>query len=112
LTKPERVSPDTAEFFGKRQKKVSRRQLLVIEADAINVHKMQGDTTTKIVLDLGKNLFAKGMAYVGISRVKTLGGLAIICLDVNKLITSIRYTPCDTDALNELQRLRESFAHE
>ena len=105
-----RIKPEPVDFFGKRQKRVTRTQLPFIQADAVNIHKMQGDTVDLIVLDLGKDLFAKGMAYVGISRVKTMGGLAIICMDSDRLITTVIYCPCDTDALEELLRLRELFS--
>jgi len=51
-------------------------------------------------------LFQKGMAYVSLSRVKTLAGLAISDLDVSKLLTTDKYCPCDLAALQELERLR------
>ncbi len=109
LNDPVLIRPESTDFTGKRQKRVTRLQLPFIQAEAINTLKIQGDSVDLIVLDLGKDLFAKGMAYVGISRPRTLGGLAIIRMDVNKLITSVKYCPCDTDALLELERLREHF---
>ena len=58
----------------------------------------------------GKQLFQKGMAYVAISRVKTLEGLAIIDMEVQKLITTDTFSPCDLAAIAELDRLRAKNA--
>jgi ATP-dependent exoDNAse (exonuclease V) alpha subunit len=118
------LQPDNIEFDGKKNIRINRRMLSMILAWGLNHHKLQGITTDKIVIDVGKKTFAKGMAYVALSRVKTLAGLAISSLDLNKLLTSpdvvdqngkIKrkgYTPCDTTALAELRRLREVFLQE
>jgi len=103
---PVKIEAESATFLGKRQKQVTRRQIPLLVAFAVNIHKMQGDTVEKMVLDLSKNLFAKAMAYVGISRVKSMDGLGIIAIDPTKLYTTNRYCPCDMDALAELDRLR------
>lgn len=42
---------------------------------------VQGITWEKIVLGLSKNIFAEGQSYVALSRVKSLGGLAIESFD-------------------------------
>ena len=59
-------------------------------------------TLDKAVIDLSSNIFAKGQAYDALSRVKTLEGLAISCLDPRKLL----HEPHDKNALEELNRLR------
>jgi len=68
----------------------------------VTIHKLQGVTLNKVVIDLGKKLFAKGQAYVALSRVKTLDGITISDLDSNKLLKN----PHDAKALKEMQRLK------
>ncbi|XP_056639737.1 protein takeout-like [Diorhabda sublineata] len=70
---------------------------------AVTVHKLQDTTLDRAVVDLSRNLLAKGQAYVALSRVKTLSGLAISSLDPNKLLNQ----PHDINSFKELIRLRD-----
>lgn len=57
--------------------KVSRRQLPLVLAYSMTIHKSQSSSLDCCVMDLGDSIFAPGMAYVALSRVRSLEGLYI-----------------------------------
>jgi len=52
-------------------------QYLVMLAWAITIHKSQGKTFDKTILDIGKGTFAHGQMYVALSRCTRLEGLVL-----------------------------------
>ena len=44
---------------------------------AITIHKSQGKTLERVIIDLGHGAFAAGQLYVALSRCKTLSGIAL-----------------------------------
>lgn len=81
------VEPYTWELFNfsfdaKKKGIVSQKvgaftQLPLRLAWAITIHKSQGKTFPKIVLDIGRGAFAHGQTYVGLSRCTSLEGLVL-----------------------------------
>jgi ATP-dependent DNA helicase PIF1 len=66
--------------------KIVRHQLPLILAWAISCHKSQGATIDYAIMDLGPSVFAPGMAYVMLSRVRTLDGLLLSSFVPGKII--------------------------
>jgi ATP-dependent DNA helicase PIF1 len=52
------------------------RQIPLIHAWAVTIHKAQGLTLDDVRVDLGWGAFAPGQLYVALSRVRTMAGLS------------------------------------
>ena len=69
---------------------------------AATIHKCQGQTFEKAVVDLDTGAFAHGMTYVALSRVKSIEGL--------HLIRPIRFSDIRfDDRIYNFQKTRELF---
>jgi ATP-dependent DNA helicase PIF1 len=56
-------------------KKISRVQIPLVLAYAINIHNSQGSTLDSAYIDIGSNVFEYNQSYVALSRVKSLDSL-------------------------------------
>ena len=64
---------------------ITKKQIPLIHAWAITIHKAQGMSLEYIQTDIGKSIFEFGQAYVVLSRIKTLEGLSLIDIDYSKI---------------------------
>ena len=81
---------------------VYRKQFPLILAYAVTVHKCQGLSLDCAIVDLSDAVFCAGMAYVALSRVRTLDGLHLIAFDPKSIMVSVK-------CLSEINRLRQLY---
>ena len=102
------IKPVSAKFYGRQGVTLQRVQLPLLPCWAATIHKVQGLSLDAAVIDLGSQVFEEGMAYVALSRVRTLDGVALLDLVADKIKTS-------QAAAQEMDRLRarlvEALAH-
>ena len=78
----------TAKFYGRQGVTLQRTQLPLLPCWAATIHKIQGLSLDAAVIDLGPKVFEDGMAYVTLSRVRTLEGVALLGLVGDKIRAS------------------------
>ena len=64
---------------------VIKRQIPLMHAWAITIHKAQGMSLEYIQTDIGESIFEYGQAYVVLSRIRSLEGLSLINIDYSKI---------------------------
>ena len=81
---------------------IYRRQFPLILAYGVTIHKCQGLSLDCALVDLSDKVFNPGMAYVAISRVRTLQGLHLVAFEPKSIMVS-------TSCLRETNRLRAAY---
>ena len=72
-------------FISENINTVSIKQLPLILAYSVSIHRSQGTGFEAAEIDIGSNVFENGQSYVALSRVKDLNGLYITSLDITKI---------------------------
>ncbi len=104
IEKEQTITPRNVKFeTTKKSLGAERRMLPLLPCYGLTVHKMQGSTVDRAVLDLEPAVFQRGQVYVALSRVRSLDGVVIRSLDCSK---HKGRTNCNVQALEEMLRLR------
>lgn len=80
----------------------SYQQFPLMLAWAVTIHKSQGKTLERVIIDLGSGAFAAGQLYVALSRCKTLAGIA---LKQPVMQSDIRCEPTVVEFMNNVARI-------
>jgi hypothetical protein len=91
----------TAKFNGKQGTQWERKQFPLSLCWATTIHKVQGLSMDKAVLDLGDSIWAPGQAYVALSRLRTLEGVLITKFNPDSVTSKF-----SSDVEQEYRRLR------
>ena len=81
---------------------VYHTQFPLILAYAVTIHKCQGLSLDCAIIDLSDKVFADGMAYVALSRLKLLAGLHLVAFTPQSVKVNVK-------CLKEVNRLRQEY---
>ena len=80
---PEVIKPHT--WMNEKYEKFGVIQVPLILSWAITIHKSQGLSLDKAMINIGSNIFEYGQTYVALSRVKSIQGLYLENINIHKI---------------------------
>ena len=80
------IVPIKRSWCGKNGTQCLCLQLLIRLAWAITVHKSQGLTLEKTIIDLGNKEFAAGLSFIAVSRVRSLNNIIFKTFSFDRLL--------------------------
>ena len=83
VSEPYKVEKVKSRFMVMKNLYVYRQQFPLILAFAVTIHKCQGLSLDFAIVDLSDKLFSARMAYVALSRVRSLLGLYLATFDTS-----------------------------
>ena len=94
------------------QNKVEHQRTMIplIPSYAITIHKSQGQTMDKIILNLGNREFATGLTYTALSRAKELKNIAFEPFPELDRIANLSKSAMFQNRRNEENRLKKKEA--
>ena len=104
------IIPVTTTWETSARIKCSRTQYPLQLAYAITVHKSQGMTLARAVIDLGEKEFSSGLTFVAVSRVKSLRGLAFRPgFSLQRILEKVPGNPGSRSAARDDEKRREKL---
>ena len=105
ITEPCTIEMTRSKFMLLKSFHIYRKQFPLILAYAVTIHKCQGLSLDCAIVDLSSKIFCAGMAYVALSRVRSLDGLHLTNFDPSSIIVS-------NASLEEANRLRSLYRND
>ena len=102
ITEPYKVSRITSRFCVLNKFYIHRAQFPLTVAYAVTIHKSQGLSLDCAIIDLSDKVFGEGIAYVALSRVRSLHGVYLTSFTPQSLMAS-------RTCVQECNRLRQQF---
>ena len=102
LTDTRDIEQVRGKFIVMKNYYVYRTQFPLILAYAVTIHKCQGLSLDCAIIDLSDKVFADGMAYVALSRLKSLAGLHLFAFTPQSVRVNVK-------CLKEVNRLRQEY---
>ena len=81
---------------------IHRQQFPLILAYAVTIHKSQGLSLDCAIIDLSSQVFGEGMAYVALSKVRSLSSVHLMAFSPTSIMTS-------RTCVEEVNRLRQKY---
>ena len=102
IAEPYPVERVKSKFMLMRSFYIYQKQFPLILAYAVTIHKCQGLSLNSAIIDLSSKVFSPGMAYVALSRVRSLDGLYLTDFDPSSIMVS-------NSSLEEINRLHSTY---
>ena len=97
MKEPYKVEMAKSRFMVIKNFYVYRKEFPLILAYAVTIHKCQGVSLDCAIVDLSDEVFSAGMAYVALSKVRSLSGLYLSAFSPKSLLVSTTYLRKLTD---------------
>ena len=102
LTDTHDIEQVRGKFIVMKNYYVYRTQFTLILAYAVIIHKCQGLSLDCAIINLSDKVFADGMAYVALSRLKSLAGVHLVAFTPQSVKVNVK-------CLKEVNRLRQEY---
>ena len=102
ISEPYNVEMVKSRFMVMKNFYVYKKQFPLILAYGVTIHKSQGLSLDCAIIELSDEVFSDGMAYVALSRVRSLSGLYLTAFDPKCIKVSLK-------CLREVNRLRATY---